>query len=349
MRQSIRSDALAIVLDEAESEDERARQRMKAILDLVRQSSSESGGAIVKGSSTGSAVEYRVRSCFCFSSIGVAAVARADTSRITVLSMHNRNHDAANFERIKDLARETVLNPDYAASLRARAIDLAKEIRENARLFAEAVSLKLGDARTGDQLGALLAGAFALTSSKLITPDAARTWVDAQDWTDFSVAQADKDENRALSALTEYVVRIETDRGPRNTSIGNLIAEYFNPATGAEARVQAGEFLLLRGIKVTPTHIDVSNSHQEVARIYQNTIWAGKWKDQLKRVVGSDGVIESARFGLSWTRAIRLRPLALGLDPLSAEVTEAARKTILKPAEPEPTSNQQAQLAGEDL
>lgn len=315
MRQTIRSDALAIVLDEAESEDEKGRSRMKSILDLVRQSSSESGGAIVKGTMSGNAMEYRVRSCFCFSSIGVAAVARADTSRITVLSLHNRAHDSASFERIKQLARETILDDTYAAGLRARAIHLAREIRDNAKIFASVVSKKIGDSRAGDQIGALLAGAFALKSSRMVDIQFATDWVDKQDWSDFMVADADKDEHRSLSMLLSKVIRVDGPTGnPENTSFGHLLEIYHDASSSVSDREWASSELALRGIKPTPQWVDVSCSHPEIAGVFRDGAWAGKWKDQLDRIPGSKK-IEAVRFGLATHRAIRLIWPAFGLKP----------------------------------
>lgn len=316
MRQTIRSDAMPIVLDEAESEDEKSRQRFKSILDLVRQSSSESGGAIVKGTTTGTAMEFRVRSCFCFASIGVAAVARPDTSRITVLTLDRRADNAAQFEIVKSLARETVLLPGYAAALRARAISLALQIRENATVFKQAVSLKVGDSRTGDQIGALLAGAFALTSVRGIDLATAQGWVNAQNWEEFTPTETDMDETRAVNVLTQSLIRIETAKGPATVSIGELIQRYYRPAAGPDQRALDAEDLIRRGVKVSPSYIDISCSHPELGRIFKDTIWAGKWRHQFERVGGAGSGRASVRFGAAVNRAVRLNPTIFGCRAL---------------------------------
>lgn len=310
MRQTIKSDAMPIVLDEAESEDEKSRARFKSILDLVRQSSSESGGSIIKGTIGGHAMEFRVRSCFCFASIGVAAVARADTSRITVLSLERRKDNALAFAAVKKLAVETVLDSAYTAGLRARALNYALEIRENAKVFAEAVAKKVQDARTGDQLGALIAGAFALTSTRRIELPEAIAWVDKQQWEAFVPTESDQDETRALGILAQSLIRVDTPKGPLTTSIGQLIVGYYDPATGPETRAAAANDLLLRGVKVMADCVAISCSHPELSRIYRDTIWAGKWKNQLERIGGPDSMIACCRFGAAANRAIKI-PLAV--------------------------------------
>ena len=67
IRQTLRCNALPVIFDEAETQNEDDRKRMQLVLDLARQASSEDGAAIVKGSSAGKASMYRVRSCFLFS------------------------------------------------------------------------------------------------------------------------------------------------------------------------------------------------------------------------------------------------------------------------------------------
>lgn len=319
MRQTIRSDAMPVIMDEAESEDEKSRARFKSILDLVRQSSSESGGAIIKGTMHGTAMEFRVRSCFCFASIGVAAVARADVSRITVLGLEKRPDNADQFARVQALAADSVLQPGYCAALRARAISLALTIRRNSITFSQAVTLKVKDARTGDQLGSLLAGAYALTSTAEVTLPWARDWVERQNWDTFLPGEADRDETRCLMTLSSALVRVERGSGaPMTLSIDELMAAYYDPETGAEARTAASADLVRRGVKPTAEYVDVSANHPELARIFEKTIWSGKWKDQLARCPGFLEHTKGSRFGNVVHRAVRLSPTAFGLHPLLA-------------------------------
>jgi putative DNA primase/helicase len=76
------------VFDEAEAEGQSDKQRIQHVLELVRQSTSESEAAIVKGtqSQTGARL-YTIRSCFMFLSINVTINHLADESRITVLAL----------------------------------------------------------------------------------------------------------------------------------------------------------------------------------------------------------------------------------------------------------------------
>ena len=77
----------------------------------------------------------------------MAANQRADTSRITSLELRKDNTDGgqARFEQLKALWAETIARPGYAEGIRSRSLAYAMAITENARTFAKAVAIKLGD------------------------------------------------------------------------------------------------------------------------------------------------------------------------------------------------------------
>jgi putative DNA primase/helicase len=117
---------------------------------------------------------------------------RADTSRITSLELKKLGGEAADsqFVALKQLWAETMADPAYAQGIRARSLHLAKVICANGKVFGAAVASKLGDQRIGDQLGALLAGAYSLTSTKPVDLDFAKQWVEAQNWNSVEVSAA---------------------------------------------------------------------------------------------------------------------------------------------------------------
>jgi putative DNA primase/helicase len=309
IRQALRSDALPVVFDEAESEDKTGQGRMQRILELARQASSETGAGIIKGTAGGRAMEFSVRSCFVFASIGIAAVQRADTSRITPLELSKRNGEsgAKAFADLKALWAETVGKPGFADGLRARALANARTIRANSKTLARAVAAKLGDQRIGDQLGALLAGAFAVTTDQQFTDEQAARRVDNLDWSPFLPDATDTDEVQALNVLMDSHIRVDDGRGSYTASVGELISQ--SQADVVDTVKDAAKATLLRhGIKVEDGWLTVSNSHHSLRRVFADTPWAGKWKDQLARVKGAEGR-PATRFGPAKHRAVSI-PLA---------------------------------------
>ena len=308
IRQKIRSDALPVLFDESESEDKTGQARMQHVLELARQSSSKTGASIIKGTISGRSQEFRVQSCFAFSSIGTAATKRADTGRITSLEL--KRPDATDegremFRQFKVMVSDTVAMPGYAEGLRQRCLTHAPTICANARMFARAISGRLGDQRMGDQLGALLAGAFSLTSTKELTYEAAVEWVGKQDWAPYESNTADLDEVRALSWLMDKQVRFEADDKVYQRSVGELLTAYYRDDVRSDEAENILRNLVRNGIKPERESICVSNHHPALRALFAETPWADKWKDQLARVMGASHV-PGVRIGASTHRAVRL-------------------------------------------
>jgi putative DNA primase/helicase len=87
IRQKLKSDALPVVFDEAESNEKRDADRMQGVLSLARAASSEGRGVTVKGSVASEAMMFNVRSMFMLSSINMALKQGADRSRFSVLML----------------------------------------------------------------------------------------------------------------------------------------------------------------------------------------------------------------------------------------------------------------------
>jgi putative DNA primase/helicase len=306
IRQTIKNDALPIVFDEAEGEDKRSRERMEAVLSLMRASSAEDGGVMLKGSAGGRAQMYRIRSCFAFASIGVQITQASDRGRVSILAL-NKPSDAVRAERwekLKVLHRE-IITPEFVKRLQARTVSIMPVILHNADTFADAVAYELGEQRAGDQLGALLAGAYSLFSSNEIQFDAAVEWVKGQNWEEERGSDLSRDETVLLARLTDQIVRVD---GPNlERTVGELVLiasnEVFDDVISSKV---AHDRLLRMGFKVDGDFFFVSQSHHAVLKALENSPWVKSVGRTLLRI---DGAVQitSARFGPGHqSRAVRV-------------------------------------------
>ncbi len=300
IRQELGLDSLPVLFDEAEGNDPKSVSRLQSVLGLVRQSSSETGGRIIKGSNQGKSVYYNIRSCFGFSSINSSLMQESDNSRVTVLEL---NQDNKRHEFAEILASHEALFVDgYVESFYARAIKLAPVIRENAKVFARAIAVVLGEQRAGDQLGALLAGAYSLHSQKLLTSEQAREWVKEQDWNyEKAEAQEQSDEANLLHFLLSKTLRFRpTSSGVHSdVPIGVLIdsvlaqnAENHDVPYGA-----AYSTLLYSGIKVENGEIIISNTSPHIKHLLSNTPWSLNHYRVLRRLPGARASDKPVSFG----------------------------------------------------
>ena len=87
LRQTLKSDALPIIFDEAESNEKADQTRMQSILALARVASSETNAQMIKGSPNGEVIRYHLRSMFFLSSISTALKQGADRTRFAQLTL----------------------------------------------------------------------------------------------------------------------------------------------------------------------------------------------------------------------------------------------------------------------
>jgi putative DNA primase/helicase len=295
LRQMLGSDARPVLFDEAEAEMMPDKTRMQGNIDLVRQSSSEGGAEIIKGTQNQSgAKKYRIRSMFLFSSINVSLDHMADESRITIFDLYNPGpheleRDRERWLELMALMAETVADSIWCAGMVARSVWLMPTTRKNAQTFKLAVIERMGNARAGDQLGALLAGAYSLGSEREITLDEAREYLarPENDFVQATAIDAAKDEERLLRRLTQWQLHYSSGGAHRT------VAELIEMAERDD--LEAEKLLKRNGFKFVPENIQqeqeagvwVSNTHPAIKEWLKDTPWSIAWYRSLKRLPGA--------------------------------------------------------------
>jgi putative DNA primase/helicase len=291
LRQALGHDARPVVFDEAEAEGQRDDARMANVLGLIRQASSETGGAILKGSSDGTSRSYRIRSCFAMSSINVSAYQAADRNRISILEMAvdqdqpQAERDAA-FKALRARVA-TLLTDEFVAGFRARCVRLIPVIRKNAEVFAVAASGKIGSRRLGDQVGTLLAGCYALLADEPVDPATADELLDDQDLSQQKALRQESDESDLLAHILQAVVRVPTSQGALERDVATLAKVAAGEGQDLVGGREAAEALALIGLRAGPDGLVVANTHRGVKRLVEGTHWAKDWGRTLKRLPGA--------------------------------------------------------------
>lgn len=314
LRQMLGHDALPVVFDEAEGEDRRAQDRMQSVMALMRAASADDGGIMAKGSSSGTAKTYRIRSCFAFASIAVQVHQQSDRTRVTMLGLRKAT-DAdkdLRWRHLNSLYQDTITE-EYVRRLQARTVHLLPTIIENARTFANAAAAELGEQRVGDQLGALLAGAYSLRSKTKITYTDAITWIRSKDWSEEKGLDRTRDEIALLQFILDQIVRVEASSTTLERSVSELAAIATYRVTDAYIMAQGAQEKLKRmGIKIESNGaldrfddlLVISNSADWIKKTLRETAWAKNHNKILLRIEGAKA-IDSTRFGPGMmTRAV---------------------------------------------
>jgi len=317
LRQTLNHDALPVVFDEADIDDKRSAERIQNILTLMRSASTDDGGLLIKGSATGAAKSYSIRSCFAFASIGVQAAQQSDRSRITILSMRAINNEKLKKERwqkLQELYNE-LFTDEFVQRLQARTVTLLPVILKNAQTFANAAASVLGEQRQGDQLGALLAGAYSLFSDREVSYEAAIKWVSEKDWSEERALDGTKDEMSLVSYILDQMVRVNGEHGTVERNVGELVQNAAGLSHDAVVGpVVANDTLKRLGLKVENEqfappmdgHLVVSHSSEQIRKMLRDTAWN---KNHHRILLRHEGAKEktTARFASgAITRAVAL-------------------------------------------
>jgi len=296
LRQRLQQDALPVVFDEFESERKRAAENVDAVMAMVTRASSNSNASLIKGGQDGKSTAFKTRAMFCFSSIGVNMRQHAARTRVTVLSLYSAPETPESLAQYNGMMARIfdTLTDDYVARMQARAVHLLPVIRANAKVFAEAAAVVLKDRRSGDQIGALLAGAFALHSDRETTRAFAEDWIRKQQWDEVTEVAEARDEAACLGYILAHQLRVETSKGVKTRTIGELIQTgcYMRSDSDLDT-VDAVDTLRRHGIavgqnKVGSYTVAFANSHPVLERVLADTPWAKAYGRTLKRLPGAE-------------------------------------------------------------
>lgn len=317
VRQGMGYDARPVLADEFESEGRRAAERVQQMLQLARGASS--GMHVKKGSQSGEAVTYTMRSCFCFSSINTAVAEYADETRISKLVLRpNTAPDAEeHFHGIMATIKE-LLTPEYAAAMFARTVANLPTLLKNIETFTSAAAAHLRNRRAADQVGAMLAGYHLCHATREISFEDAAAWVKRRTWSEHTAIESGSDELKLLTRIALIKQRMVTAHAQKDFTVGELIKICSEGKTDmmislGDAERQLG-MLGIRCRQFDEAFV-VANRSPELSRILEGTPWAKDWVRPLRAIAGS-AALEKTYFAPGFKERGTSLPVALLNDTL---------------------------------
>ena len=304
IRQELRADALPVIMDEAESNEQADRKRIQDILALARVASSSGRGFVGRGGADGAAQRYVIRSMFLLCSISTALKQGADASRFAQLTLRNpsfmplEQRQSHWTELDRDLT--TIVTPTLGHRMALRSVAQIPIIRDSVAAFRRAAANRFDSQRQADQYGTLLAGAWSLMNARVATEADAYQLIDANDWSEYREATEQSDEERCLQRILQHQVRVEVERTEisagkvfsRNAvitrTVWELVQAVRSESEPADIPAEAGEAHLGRiGLRVADDRLLVANTALGLQRILADTPWAHSWPTVLARIAGA--------------------------------------------------------------
>ena len=309
IRQTLKDDALPIIFDEAEAEDQRAQGKMRGVLDLVRMASS--GGTVRKGTVSGNAQSYTMRSCWAFSSINPNIKLAADVNRISQIILRTRIGSDSQ-EWFEDYVARTslMLTPDFSARMLARSVQNIPLLRDIIDYFIAVVAAKLSNRRLADQVGTLLAGAYSCCHEGKVTLQMVRDWVDQLSWVPQPALAMVDDKAQLLQLLLGKTRGFSTAKGRYEMTLGELtsiVVECRIDIDTGMNRIDANKILGRFGMKVLDSgDLIIANSSPGLKELLVGTPWVHGWARTLRGLEGASAHEKVEYFAGTSSRATKI-------------------------------------------
>lgn len=322
--------SLAVVIDEAEAEQDNRRQ--SGLIKLARQAAS--GAVTLRGGADHVGSEFTTRSPFLFASILMPPLLPQDRSRLAVIELGQLGGDAPPElapRRLRELGQQIL----------RRMIDGWPRWRDTLAAYRAALMAAGHSARGADVFGTLLAAADLVLHDGEVNLDYAAEI--AAQLEIGSLAEADdaaRDEERCLQHLMSMTIPIEGAASSKK-SVGEWVAfaaAEFDARAEPERsafREEARRLLARFGLKVVDEgearYLAVASYHAELGRLLSGTHWAGRsgaigvWSQTLRRLPMARPSGKNLWFSGSSGKAT-LIPLDLVLQGKGDEAT-ASRST----------------------
>lgn len=290
IRQNLRADAVPALIDEFEPNDENDRKRMKAVLTMIRQASSESDAQTVKGTLSGDGVRFHIRSMFCLASVNTMLDKDSDKSRITMLALKPPAKSGSKDDQWATLEEELhKLGKDSTVPARmlARALVLLPTILANVEVFCRVAADRFGTQRQGDQFGTMLAGAWCLTHQSVATDAEAMALINSYDWSEHQEAgETMTDSEKALASVLGAKIKIG---GGLEVTVHELIGE---AAEVSETSAKIGknvavDILQRNGMRLDGQHLVFWCQSDALRSLVAGTPYETDLRGQLLRLPGS--------------------------------------------------------------
>jgi putative DNA primase/helicase len=312
IRLSIVNSSRTVIMDEAEGNTKADRDKIAAVMNLIRASSS--GGHIRNAND-----EYRCRASFLMAGINPQINNEADKSRIVVI--HLRADERPNAaERFVDWQRRVdhVTRSGASGRLIARLIECSHHLPETLRSISAAIRNMGSSARFADQHAALLSGVWLLVKSRAPEGEEAAEFLKKVGLTleqNTEIEEASGEPWKVLSEIMTSDHRYDVNGMARSATVASIIQMVkHDPDTSAAAAAAAG--LSDLGIEVDHDMVRIASTSPRLKRMLINTPWsADGWARHLIALPGAREGKRRAFRGMHRRRTVEVPiDLVLGIN-----------------------------------
>ncbi len=203
IRQSLKSNATAVIYDEAEP----TTNRTKEVIELAREMSSNGSYQVMRGTVSGNSINYNTQCIFCFGSIQVYNLNQADRSRIFMIEMDIIKDQTE--EAFADISARMEHFIQYKNDFFTTVYKNIENIIHNTKICNRVLkqSHKL-ESRLADQLSVAMACFYVYFSSEKITEEVADVIIKKFNLvnSEYTTQNNEKEHESCYDALMEVII-----------------------------------------------------------------------------------------------------------------------------------------------
>jgi len=309
IRNAIINSSRPVVMDEAEGNTKADRDKIAAVMNLMRASSS--GGTVRNAID-----EYRCMASFILAGINPQIKTEADKSRIAVIHLRADDRLGAH-ERFMDWRNRLadVTRAGASGRLISRLIQCSHHLPATLSEIAAAIRGMGASARFADQYAALLAGVWLLVKSRAPTKDEAAAFLDKVGLTLERNADRDEASGENWKVLSEIMTSdhaYDANGMARRSTIAAMV-EMVARTEDTAGSAAAASGLSDLGIEVDGGFLRIASTSPKLSKILRDTPWSGDgWSRHLITLPGAREGKRRAFRGLSRRRTVEV-PIDLAL------------------------------------
>lgn len=325
IRRRMGQDSLGFMYDEAEGDTPNTRNRVSDILELLRQSASESDAELMQAVSGGSldVMSFRPNFPGLLGSVHLGLTKSSDKSRFMIMPIKASTREA--FTTLQEAKAECFID-GFTDKLFSRVLRLLPTIQRNIDLLRDTIA-DTGGMRTGDVLGTTLAGYLALISDDTLTKDTALAFVARHPWLVEAVKERETvpEWRKLLGFIGQQRMRLPGGQEIAVSEAASLLARHIgvNGVALEELERTFGQhgFRIVTPMSASHTGpgVYVHNTSATMDKWLSGQPWQGSWKATLARCPGSQAGGSRYFPGLSSTSRCVGIPLGVFTGHNSAE------------------------------
>lgn len=306
LKQTIKRDAMPIILDEAEASNKQERENMDGILAYARSCSGDHNANTLKGTSGQEAVSYQNRSMFANFSISANLSKKSDKDRWTVLNLLKATDNNRNWhEQIKPGLDWIMGFPNMSNKFIARCFVEAEKHKANFVQIQLALMNMGCSARFADQFGILLAGWSCFNPEiQYLTlkeaEDFIKAEIDLTPWM-FVLDEDEKEEAGIWDKILSHELKFEFGNEYHHLTIGQALDRVKGTAWPTKTNAaNPGDDVIKEKLRTWGIRWDEQNIYisKKNTNLTQKLYLPSDYTDMLSRIDGAQSVKGTMYFGL---------------------------------------------------